>query len=164
MRRMNTMMNSFFRDPFGDMMGRNMGTELMPFGVAARGRPLEVARFDDFGMGFPMMPMGFPNLRSVFHDMGNNPNCHSFTSSTVMTMTPGPDGRPQVHAQLIFTLLLGRIVCVLYSHDVSSSYGTGPKLPNDSVLLFKTIDRISSAREIFECTQFSAYQNRKSTS
>ena len=27
----------------------------------------------------------------------NDPNCHSFSSSTVMTMSNGPDGRPQVY-------------------------------------------------------------------
>nr|XP_014279574.1 myeloid leukemia factor [Halyomorpha halys] len=100
MRRMNNMMNSFFRDPFGDMLGRSMGSELMPFAGNSRdARGRELARYgqDDFGMGMSLMPMGFPNIRSMFSDMGNNPNCHSFSSSTVMTMTSGPDGRPQVY-------------------------------------------------------------------
>lgn len=100
MRRMNNMMNSFFRDPFGDMLGRSMGSELMPFAGNSRDvRGRELARYgqDDFGMGMSLMPMGFPNIRNMFSDMGNNPNCHSFSSSTVMTMTSGPDGRPQVY-------------------------------------------------------------------
>ncbi|CAH1406396.1 unnamed protein product [Nezara viridula] len=104
MRRMNNMMNSFFRDPFGDMLGRSMGSELMPFAGNSRDtRGRELARYghgpgpDDFGMGMSLMPMGFPNIRNMFSDLSNNPNCHSFSSSTVMTMTSGPDGRPQVY-------------------------------------------------------------------
>ena len=31
--------------------------------------------------------------------MTNNPNCHSFTSSSIMTMTSGPDGRPQIYQE-----------------------------------------------------------------
>ena len=100
MRRMNTMMGSFFRDPFADMMGRTMGAELMQFGGGmghdVRGR--ELARYgqNDFGMGMNLMPMAFPNIHSMFSDMNNASNCQSFSSSTVMTMTSGPDGRPQV--------------------------------------------------------------------
>lgn len=87
MRQMNRMMrsmNSMFNQPFGGLMGPGMGTDLMPFG----------------GGGGAMMPFGFPNMNHLFQSMdqmGNNPNCHSYSSSTVMTMTNGPDGRPQVY-------------------------------------------------------------------
>ena len=35
--------------------------------------------------------------------MSNNPNCQSFTSSSIMTMTSGPDGRPQVYQESMST-------------------------------------------------------------
>lgn len=91
MRQMNSMMNrmnSMFSQPFGGLLGgpppsgRN---ELMPFG---------------HDMGGSLMPFGFPNMNRLyqqFDHMGNNPNCHSYSSSTFMTMTNGPDGRPQVY-------------------------------------------------------------------
>ena len=31
--------------------------------------------------------------------MAPNPNCHSFSSSSIMTMTSTPDGRPQVYQE-----------------------------------------------------------------
>ncbi|XP_054269185.1 myeloid leukemia factor-like isoform X2 [Macrosteles quadrilineatus] len=85
MRQMNRMMrsmNSMFGQPLGGLMGPGMGSELMPFGG-----------------GGAMMPFGFPsmNMFQSMDPMGNNPACHSYSSSTVMTMTNGPDGRPQVY-------------------------------------------------------------------
>lgn len=35
--------------------------------------------------------------------MSQNPNCHSFTSSSIMTMTTSPDGRPQVYQESMST-------------------------------------------------------------
>jgi len=83
MRQMNRMMNSFFSQPFGGMLGPGIGSELMPFNRQP--------------MGGAMMPFGFPNMGHMFGELGNNPSCHSFSSSTVMTMNTGPDGRPQVY-------------------------------------------------------------------
>lgn len=88
MRQMNTMMNrmsSMFNQPFGGLLGApGGGNELMPFG--------------HHDMSGSMMPFGFPNMNRMFpfEHMGSDPNCHSYSSSTVMTMTNGPDGRPQV--------------------------------------------------------------------
>ncbi|XP_071577937.1 myeloid leukemia factor isoform X1 [Temnothorax nylanderi] len=87
MRQMNNMMNSMFPDPF-DMMGQNA---LMPYG---RGLPnnMPVALFDpNFGR------FGFNNMAT------SNGNCHSFMSQSVMTMSSGPDGRPQVYQETMST-------------------------------------------------------------
>lgn len=71
MRNMNNMMNSMFSGgPFG-MMG--FSAPLMP----------------------PMMQM--PNMNDLMNGMQQNGNCHSYSQSTVMSMTNGPDGRPQVY-------------------------------------------------------------------
>lgn len=35
--------------------------------------------------------------------MSQNPNCHSFSSSSIMTMTSGSDGRPQVYQESMST-------------------------------------------------------------
>ncbi|XP_012262089.1 myeloid leukemia factor isoform X3 [Athalia rosae] len=90
---MNNMTNSLFSDPFGMMGG--------PPALTApnhRGNP----RHNEMQMipfGFPPMPAF--NMNRVFTDFGNmapnNGNCHSFMSRSVMTMTSGPDGRPQVY-------------------------------------------------------------------
>lgn len=92
MRQMNSMMNRmssvFNHQPFGGLLGAPAGgNELMPFG------------HDMGGMRGTMMPFGFPNMNRLFqfNQMGNDPHCHSYSSSTVMTMTNGPDGRPQVY-------------------------------------------------------------------
>uniref|UniRef100_A0A1B6HL29 Myeloid leukemia factor n=1 Tax=Homalodisca liturata TaxID=320908 RepID=A0A1B6HL29_9HEMI len=86
MNRMMSSMNSMFSQPFGGLLGPGVGSELMPFG--------------GHSMGGGLMPFGFPNMNHMFQNMdhmSNNPNCHSYSSSTVMTMTNGPDGRPQVY-------------------------------------------------------------------
>uniref|UniRef100_A0A1B6DVH5 Myeloid leukemia factor n=1 Tax=Clastoptera arizonana TaxID=38151 RepID=A0A1B6DVH5_9HEMI len=91
MRQMNNMMsnmNSLFGQSFGGVLGSGaVGNEIMPFS----------GRF----MGGSLMPFGFPNMGRALTEMDpiypNNPSCHSFSSSTVMTMTNGPDGRPQVY-------------------------------------------------------------------
>ncbi|RZF46000.1 hypothetical protein LSTR_LSTR013734 [Laodelphax striatellus] len=93
MRQMNRMMNSFFRggSPFGGGMlgggggGAGPGGELMPFGGGPMMR----------GGGAPLMPFGFPDMSQMFQNGGGN--CHSFSSSTITTMTNGPDGSPQVY-------------------------------------------------------------------
>lgn len=94
MRQMNNMMNSLFADPFSMMGGLNnralTHNSLMPF-------------------GFPPMPsfnrlLG-GNLAGNMGGLGGNLdsltsnllNGHSYSSSTVVSMTSGPDGRPQVY-------------------------------------------------------------------
>lgn len=87
MSRMMNSMNSMFNQQFRGFLEPPIGSELMPFGGGS--------------MLGGMMPFGFPNMNNMFPSMGqmpNNPNCHSYSSSTVMTMTNGPDGRPQVCA------------------------------------------------------------------
>nr|CAD7392945.1 unnamed protein product [Timema cristinae] len=93
MHQMNSMMNSMFPDPFGFMGG---------MGPPALGGPLMGAiapspRHDLMPFGFPNMNMSMGRLFPSFDHMGNNPNVHSFSSSSVMTMTNGPDGQPQVY-------------------------------------------------------------------
>lgn len=93
MQRMNSMMNSFFGNPFGnDMFGQGGG------GGGGRSRSMSLMPFDDPSQGM-LSPFGFPNMNQIMQNMSqmsNNPNCHSFSSSSVMTMTTGPDGKPQV--------------------------------------------------------------------
>lgn len=80
-------MNSLLH-PFGNVMGPpRMGSELMPFGSQPMAGGLM-----PFGFGNMNVPNMFPNLEQ----MTSNPGCMSYSSSTVMTMTNGPDGRPQV--------------------------------------------------------------------
>lgn len=98
MQRINSMMNSMFADPFG-MMG---GPQAIMDGHHQQNR---------MG-GMQMMPFGFPAMQSMsmgrlFSDLENmnqNPNCHSYTSSSIMTMTSGSDGRPQVYQESMSTL------------------------------------------------------------
>lgn len=91
MRHMNTMMNSLFADPFGMFSagvgldnrralthGSSMGS-LMPFG------------------GFPPMPSLGSLLGGSLDSLSHGGGSHGFSSSTVVSMTTGPDGRPQVY-------------------------------------------------------------------
>lgn len=93
MRQMNTMMNSIFSDPFGmfnpfDAMNGAMGPS------ALTGAPHHQMRHQ-------MMPFGFPGItnmnRLLNTDMTGDDPAASFSSSRVITMTQGPDGRPQVY-------------------------------------------------------------------
>ncbi|XP_058789023.1 myeloid leukemia factor isoform X2 [Phymastichus coffea] len=103
MRYMNEMMsvmnNSLFADPLGlfgspalmnndpqTRMNSTPGLQLMP-------------------IGFPMMPsLPMGRMFAGLENMSQNPNCHSFTSSSIMTMTSsGPDGRPQVYQETMST-------------------------------------------------------------
>jgi hypothetical protein len=107
MRRMNNMMNSmmsdFFGPPFGGMLGGPpRGGEMVPFEQPRHSREVARRPQNDFGMGLMPMGFGFPNIQSMFQDMSNLDNCQSYSSSTVMTMTSGPDGRPQVILNLYF--------------------------------------------------------------
>ncbi|XP_018317442.1 myeloid leukemia factor isoform X2 [Mycetomoellerius zeteki] len=89
MRQMNSMMSSMFSDPF-EMMGQNA---LVPrYGRGFNDMP--VSLFDPhFGRSFD-----FNNMAA-----SNAANCHSFMSQSVMTMSSGPDGRPQVYQETMST-------------------------------------------------------------
>ncbi|XP_020278186.1 myeloid leukemia factor isoform X2 [Pseudomyrmex gracilis] len=85
MRQMNNMMSSFFGDPFS-MMGQNA---LMPHNRGTNDMSLSL--FD-------------PNFgRFGFSNMASDGSCHSFMSQSVMTMSSGPDGRPQVYQETMST-------------------------------------------------------------
>lgn len=94
MRQMNTMMNSMFADPFAmfnpfDAMNNVMGPS------ALTGAPQHPLRHH------AMMPFGFPAIsnmnRLLNTDLTGDPDGALFSSSRVVTMTQGPDGRPQVY-------------------------------------------------------------------
>lgn len=92
MRHMNNMMNSLFGDPFDHMGLRDFGPPALPFG----GRAASQNSLLPFGGGF----MGMPNINRLLSnslDSMGNPHCYSSTSSTVVSMTSGPDGRPHVY-------------------------------------------------------------------
>lgn len=95
MRQMNNIMNSFFTDPFG-MMGQNALTDSR---TTRHPGEMQMMQF-----GFPAMPpMNFDGLFVNFNNLGTDGNCHSFTSSSVMTMASGTDGRPQVYQETMST-------------------------------------------------------------
>lgn len=43
------------------------------------------------------------NVNKIQDNLATNGNCHSFTSSSVMTMASGADGRPQVYQETMST-------------------------------------------------------------
>lgn len=90
MRQMNNMMNSLFADPFGMMSDFD-----------------NRALVHRTNLHNSLMPFGFPNLNNMNrllsgsldsmssgHSMGSG---HSYSSSTVISMSSGPDGRQQVY-------------------------------------------------------------------
>lgn len=97
MRQMQNMMNSFFGgNPMAPASGRSRSMSLMPF---------DNGMDNNMNSMNMMSPFGFPsmNMNQLMRSMGQmptaDPNCHSFSSSSVMTMTTGPDGKPQVSWQ-----------------------------------------------------------------
>lgn len=94
MRQMNNAMGSLFGNPFGNDMFGGGG------GGAFPGRPPSMAMMPfNYPAGGMLSPFPFPNMNHFMPSMGqmsNDPNCHSFSSSSVTTMTAGPDGKPQV--------------------------------------------------------------------
>ncbi|XP_011309096.1 myeloid leukemia factor isoform X2 [Fopius arisanus] len=87
MQHMNSMMNSLFSNPFGMMGPALMGPE-------PRGRHRH-NQMMPFGFGMP--PFNMNNMFSQFDNMGQDPNCHGMSSTSIMAYTSGPDGRPQVY-------------------------------------------------------------------
>ncbi|XP_034247569.1 myeloid leukemia factor 2 isoform X2 [Thrips palmi] len=120
MRTMDNMINSMFNDPFG-MMNGLMGGHRVPGHAHQRVRsnPNQMTQLSPMGQMNQMSPfggmfggglfgggmmgggmLGFPPMNNLFDNMSsfsNDPNCHSFSSSTVMTMSSGPNGQPQVY-------------------------------------------------------------------
>lgn len=97
MRRMNNMMNSFIGRPFGNDM----------FGETGQGGERNRALMPFDNSQNMLSPFGFPNMNQLMgmNLMTNDPNCHSFSSSSVMTMTTGPDGKPQVYNRAQYILI-----------------------------------------------------------
>ncbi|SPP73283.1 myeloid leukemia factor isoform X10 [Drosophila guanche] len=90
MRSMNRLMNTFMPDPFMQVSPFDPGFQQS----ALMERPHQMAAMPAMGMfGMPMMP-NFNRLLNA--DIGANPGA-SFCQSTVMTMSSGPDGRPQIY-------------------------------------------------------------------
>lgn len=90
MRHMNSMMNSLFADPFGmfsDFDNRRHA-------AITNGHHSPMNSLMSFG-GFPMMPNLGSLLGGSLDSLGGS--SHGFSSSTVVSMTTGPDGRPQVY-------------------------------------------------------------------
>ncbi|XP_052842926.1 myeloid leukemia factor isoform X2 [Drosophila gunungcola] len=89
MRSMNRLMNSFMPDPFMQVSPFDPGFQQ----GALMERP-QMPAMPAMGLfGMPMMP-NFNRLLNA--DIGANPGA-SFCQSTVMTMSSGPDGRPQIY-------------------------------------------------------------------
>ncbi|XP_037914785.1 myeloid leukemia factor isoform X2 [Hermetia illucens] len=95
MRQMNSIMNSLMPDPFGMMS---------PFdgfaGAGARHSALTGAAHHRAPMGNSLMPFGFqsmPNINSLLNGDFGEGNSASFCSSSFVSMSHGPDGRPQVY-------------------------------------------------------------------
>jgi len=123
MRQMDQMMSSMMRSPFEEdpfFSGHHGAGPAGPAFPALMGHPgahaaaaqRQVANrhrmSDPFAaMGMPNMnnhaAMGMPNINNIMESMmsgaggaGGN-NCHMYSSSSVMSMTTGPDGKPQVY-------------------------------------------------------------------
>ncbi|XP_017078995.1 myeloid leukemia factor isoform X2 [Drosophila eugracilis] len=89
MRSMNRLMNTFMPDPFMQVSPFDPGFQQ----GALMERP-QMPAMPAMGLfGMPMMP-NFNRLLNA--DIGGNPGA-SFCQSTVMTMSSGPDGRPQIY-------------------------------------------------------------------
>lgn len=88
MRSMNRLMNSFMPDPFNMLAPTPYDSGFQQGALMERGQPGMPALF-----GFPAMP-NFNRLLNA--DIGANGGA-SYCQSTVMTMSSGPDGRPQIY-------------------------------------------------------------------
>lgn len=91
MRHMNSMMNSLFSNPFG-MMGAMGGFDDFENRALTHRHSMHNSLMSPFSM--PIMP-NFNRLLSGSLDSMNTGNYSS--SSTLISMTSGPDGRPQVY-------------------------------------------------------------------
>lgn len=85
MRQMNNMMNSLFGQPFGGMMGgMNMNAIAAP--------PQQM-------FGRQLMPMFTNNMSNRLLNVTDMPSHEGigYSSSSVFSMTTGPDGKPQIY-------------------------------------------------------------------
>ncbi|KRG05432.1 myeloid leukemia factor isoform X2 [Drosophila mojavensis] len=92
MRSMNRLMNSFMPDPF-NMLGPSPFDAGFQQGSLMERNQNAMAPMGGGLFGFPAMP-NFNRLLNA--DIGGNSGS-SFCQSTVMTMSSGPDGRPQIY-------------------------------------------------------------------
>lgn len=89
MRQMNNMMNSLFGDPFDPMGMRDFGPPALTFGGRAISQHSLLP-----STGFPLMP----NInRLISNSLDSLGDAHCYSSSTVVSMTSGLDGRPHVY-------------------------------------------------------------------
>ncbi|CAH1188414.1 unnamed protein product [Phyllotreta striolata] len=95
MRQMSNMMNSLFSNPFGMMRGSMLGFDDFEESraLASRHHNMHNSLMAPFAM--PIMPNFNRLLSGSLDSMTPSTNYHS--SSTVISMTSGPDGRPQVY-------------------------------------------------------------------
>ncbi|XP_057371333.1 myeloid leukemia factor-like [Daphnia carinata] len=102
MRQMDSMMNSMMQDPFTNMMP--MHHQMMS--IQPPPQRHSVGSMVPFGgmPGFPMGmvdPFGMPSIGQMFQSFGQSGfgggASPMYSSSSLMTMTTGPDGQPQVY-------------------------------------------------------------------
>lgn len=94
MRQMNTMMNHLFSDPFG--MFTDFDNHHRRHAAVTGHHTSPVNSLMSFG-GFPMMNLGGLLSGSLDSSLGGGGSSLGYSSSTVVSMTTGPDGRPQVY-------------------------------------------------------------------
>lgn len=108
---MNNMMNSLFADPFGMMTNYD--------NRALTHRP---------NMHNSLMPFGFPNLNNMNRLLSGSLDSlgdgHCYSSSTVVSMTSGPDGRHQVYKATSSTRTAPGGVCETQKTVCDSRTGT----------------------------------------
>uniref|UniRef100_A0A0A1X6S7 Myeloid leukemia factor n=1 Tax=Zeugodacus cucurbitae TaxID=28588 RepID=A0A0A1X6S7_ZEUCU len=90
MRSMNRLMNSFMPDPFNMLAPFDNGFQQNA--LMERGNPHAVNPMGGL-FGFPAMP----NMNRLLSADIGTPNGASYCSSSVITMSSGPDGRPQIY-------------------------------------------------------------------
>lgn len=96
MRQMNSMMNSMFADPFGMFSP----FDNMHGGPSAlTGGPGMITQFPQHNHRNAMMPFGFNSMPNINRLLGAQmpDGATSYSSSQIISMTNGPDGRPQVY-------------------------------------------------------------------
>ncbi|KAH0552624.1 myeloid leukemia factor isoform X1 [Cotesia glomerata] len=91
MQSMNSMMN-IFSNPFGMMAPALMGQGQSMMGQHQGGPVNNMHQMMSFG--FPMPTM---NMNAMFSNFDNMASGNCMTSTSIMTYTNGPDGRPQVY-------------------------------------------------------------------
>ncbi|XP_063243826.1 myeloid leukemia factor isoform X3 [Bacillus rossius redtenbacheri] len=93
LRHMNNFMSSMMGDPFSMMSSMGLGFPALGSSVMPAAQ-----RRQQGGGGSHLLPIGFPSMGGMMQSFGplGGANCHTFSQNTVMTMTSGPDGRPQV--------------------------------------------------------------------